>query len=68
MMLETFTGEYIEVSRRYLEQAGRHQLVEFLEMRGSACYDDESTELLRDAALDDWDGENVDLVYSADPM
>ena len=68
MMLETHTGEYIEVSRRYLESAGRHQLVEFLEMRGSACYDDESTELLRDAALDDWDNECGDCAYSADPM
>ncbi len=68
MMLETLTGDYIEVTRPYLETARRHQLVEFLEMRGSACYDDESTELLREAALDDWDSENIDLVYSADPM
>lgn len=57
MMLETCTGDFLEVSRRYLEQAHRHQLVEYLEMRGSACYDDESTELLRACALDDWDGE-----------
>ena len=57
MMLETHTGHYIEVSRRYLEDARRHQLVEYLELRGSACYDDESTELLRAAALDDWDCE-----------
>ena len=68
MMLETLTGDYIEVSRKYLETARRHQLVEFLEMRGSACYDDESTELLRDAALDDWDNEFSDCTYSADPM
>lgn len=68
MMLETLTGDYIEVTRPYLETARRHQLVEFLEMRGSACYDDESTELLREAALDDWDSENIDLVYSGDPM
>ena len=57
MMLETYTGQFVEVSRRYLEDARRHQLVEYLELRGSACYDDESTELLRAAALDDWDGE-----------
>lgn len=56
-MLETHTGQYVEVSRRYLETALRHQLVEFLELRGSACYDDESTDLLRAAALDDWDSE-----------
>ena len=60
MMIETYTGKYIEVSRRYLETAPRHQLVEFLELRGSACYDDESTDLLRAAALDDWDSEYAD--------
>ena len=60
MMLETHTGQHVEVSRRYLETALRHQLVEFLELRGSACYDDESTDLLRAAALDDWDSEYSD--------
>ena len=68
MMLETYTGEYVEVSRRYLETARRHQLVEFLEMRGSACYDYESTELLRSCALEDWDSEYADVTYSADPV
>ena len=57
MFLETHTGEYMNVDRRYLENACRRELVEFLENRGSACYDDESTELLREAALDDYDGE-----------
>ena len=56
--LETITGNYVEVSRRDLERASRSELVDYLEARGSACYDDESTELLRAAALDDWDGEN----------
>ena len=53
--LETITGNCIEVSRRDLERASRSELVDYLEARGSACYDDESTELLREAALDDWD-------------
>jgi len=57
MFLETHTGEYINVDRRYLEKATRTELVSFLELRGSACYDDESTELLREAALDDYDCE-----------
>jgi hypothetical protein len=57
MFLETHTGEYINVDRRYLENAARTELVSFLELRGSACYDDESTELLREAALDDYDTE-----------
>ena len=55
--LETITGNLVEVSRRDLERASRLELVEYLEARGSACYEDESTELLRAAALDDWDGE-----------
>ncbi len=55
--LETITGNCIEVSRRDLERASRSELVDYLEARGSACYDDESTELLRACALDDWDGE-----------
>lgn len=56
--LETITGNLLEVSRRDLERASRSELVDYLEARGSACYDDESTELLRAAALDDWDGEH----------
>ena len=55
--LETITGNFVEVSRRDLERASRNELIDYLEARGSACYDDESTELLRAAALDDWDGE-----------
>lgn len=55
--LETYSGIFMAVSRRDLERATRSELVDYLEARGSACYDDESTELLREAALDDWDGE-----------
>lgn len=55
--LETITGNFVEVSRRDLERASRRELIDYLESRGSACYDSESTELLREAALDDWDGE-----------
>ena len=55
--LETITGNFVEVSRRDLERASRNELIDYLEARGSACYDDESTELLRAAALDAWDGE-----------
>ena len=35
----------------------RRELVEHLEQRGMACYDDESTKLLRATALDDFDNE-----------
>ena len=55
--LETYKGAFVLYTRRDLERATRTELVEYLESRGSACYDNESTELLRAAALDDWDGE-----------
>ncbi len=54
---ETYSGDFIRINRRDLERATRSELIEYLESRGSACYDYESTELLRAAALDDWDGE-----------
>lgn len=57
MFLETYKGGYLEVSRVFLQRASRAELVEFLEDRGSACYDDEATELLRACALDDYDTE-----------
>ncbi len=55
--LETYNGDFLAVSRRDLERATRAELVDYLEARGSACYDSESTELLREAALEDWDCE-----------
>ena len=38
----------------------RDELVIHLESRGTACYDDESTELLRQCAIEDWEGELLD--------
>lgn len=58
--LETYGGDFIGVTRRDLERANRSELVAYLEARGTACYDHEATELLREAALDDWDGEQND--------
>jgi malate synthase len=44
------------MTRRHLEEASRQELVAWLEgARCVACYDDEPTELLRDAALEDFD-------------
>lgn len=57
MLLETYRGTYIDISRRDLERYTRGELIKYLESRGCACYDDESTQLLREAALDDWDCE-----------
>ena len=35
-----------------VRRATRQELVEFLESWGTACFDDESTSLLREAAID----------------
>jgi len=43
--------------RQAIAEMSRAELVEWLEFRGMACYDDESTELLRETALEDYDEE-----------
>jgi hypothetical protein len=50
-----FKGHHFTVSRTELESGSRKDLTMFLEMRGSAVYEDECTELLRECALDDFD-------------
>jgi len=40
-----------------IQQMSRAELQLHLETRGCAVYDDESTELLRQAAIEDWEGE-----------
>ena len=35
-----------------VQNASRQELVQYLESWGTACYDDESTSLLREAAID----------------
>ena len=47
------------MTREFIERMNRAELVEWLEFRGMACYDDESTSLLRDTALDDFDSEGL---------
>lgn len=37
---------------REVQRASRQELVEYLESWGTACYDDEPTSLLREAAID----------------
>ena len=60
MYLETVSGAFIEVSKHYIENAPRHQLVEYLELRGTACFDNESTEELRECALEDFNDEQAE--------
>ena len=53
MLLETVTGAFVSVTTRDIEHMTRRQLVEYLESRGYACYDDESTQDLRECAFQD---------------
>ena len=40
-----------------IKVAGREEIVQYLEGWGVACYDDESTSLLREAAIDTFNTE-----------
>ena len=40
-----------------VQNASRQELVQYLESWGTACYDDESTSLLREAAIDTFETE-----------
>ena len=55
--LEGVGGYHFSITRRELRTMPREQLISWLEHRGMACYDEEPTELLRETALEDFDGE-----------
>lgn len=57
MYLETHRGDNIYLDRSMIRNATRAELQEWLELRGSAVYDDEPTELLRECLLDDYENE-----------
>jgi hypothetical protein len=57
MYLETHRGDNIYLDRSMIRNATRAELQEWLELRGSAVYDHESTELLRECLLDDYENE-----------
>ena len=57
MLLETVSGKMIAVTREHVERMTRSELQTHLEQRGFAVYDDESTTLLRDCALEDFRNE-----------
>ena len=50
--LETHSGFFI-----YIDRDDRAQLQEWLELRGTAVYDHESTELLREVLIEDYESE-----------
>ena len=52
---ETQRGTFIAISVKTVEEMQRSQLIEYLEARGYACYDDESTSDLRETAFSDLD-------------
>ncbi len=51
--LETCDGSFTAVTDRQIRRMTRRELIEHLESRGVACYDDESTTELRDCAIQD---------------
>ena len=51
--LEKCDGSFVEVTERQIKKMNRRELVEHLESRGIACYDDESTKELRECAIED---------------
>ena len=57
MIFEGLNCGYRVTTREYIERMSRAELTEWLEFRGFAVYDYESTTLLRDVALDDYDNE-----------
>ena len=67
MHLETHTGDFIEKERSDFNWMSREELVSYLEARGTACFDDESTDLLRECAIDDFESEQSDSDYTASP-
>ncbi len=62
LLMETVGCGLIQHSLQDIQQMSRHELVAYLESRGTATYDDESTELLRQAAIEDWEGELLDYL------
>ena len=57
MFIETYTGDFIHVTREDLERMPRSELEHYLMLRGIAAYDSESTSLLRETAIEDLENE-----------
>ena len=67
MYLETYTGDFIKKERSDFNWMSREELVAYLESRGTACYDNESTDLLRECAIEDFEQEQSDHNYTTSP-
>ena len=57
MYLETYTGDFVYVDHSNLSRMSRQELISYLESRGTACFDSESTEELRQCAIEDLEDE-----------
>ncbi len=57
MLMETYRGTFVDVSLQEIQQMTRQELIDYLELRGTACYDNEPTSMLRECAIEDWEGE-----------
>ena len=57
MFLETLKGNFLYTDKPAIQQMTRDELQDYLELRGFAVYDDESTNLLRETALEDYESE-----------
>ena len=55
--IETCSGNFTYATVLEMETATREDIIFYLESRGVACYDDEPTELLRETAIEDIQGE-----------
>ena len=67
MYLETYTGDFVHVELSDFNYMSRQELVLYLESRGMACYNDESTEELRQCAIDDYEQELADTDFTTSP-
>ena len=68
MYLETHTGDFINVERSDFNWMSRQELIKHLEARGTACYDTDSTELLRETAIEDFEQEEADHDFTRSPF
>jgi hypothetical protein len=59
MFFEGLKCGFRTMTREFIERMSRSELIEWLEFRGMACYGHESTELLRDTALEDFGHEEI---------
>ena len=59
MIFEGLSYGFRTMTREHLRRMTRTELIEWLEFRGMACYDNESTELLRDCAIEDYGDETM---------